>query len=124
MWLQLWMRCNEGLQRLVVICSPWLTPPTTVCISEHGHDGELLVFALDSQQVPLPPQLLQRGANLHLSFLQQPLLDFVQSLTYREPTTDLELPFYFGVALHADYHSAGYLNLRCIWNLHPAGPSL
>lgn len=57
-WLQLRMHCNRSL-----------IPPTTVCITQHGHNGELLVFALNSQQVPFLPQLIQCWANLHLSLL-------------------------------------------------------
>lgn len=102
-------------------------PLTAVCVSQHGHDGQLLVFALGSQQVPLPPQLFQRRANLHLSLLQQPLLDFIQSLTCEEQ------PLSWRLFNHRPGRqtlptvtqvSKCYLNLRCTSSPRPAGPGL
>lgn len=59
------------------------SPPslTRVGISQHGDDGELLMFALRSKKVPLSPQFFKCRPNLHLTFLQQSLLDLQQGLT-------------------------------------------
>lgn len=59
-------------------------PLTTVGISQHWDDGELPVSALRSQEVPLFPKFFQRQADLYLPLFQQPLLDLVQRLTWKD----------------------------------------
>ena len=53
---------------------------TAVGVAHDGDDGEVSVFALGPDKVPLPPQALQSRPDLQISLLQQPLLHLQQSL--------------------------------------------
>lgn len=114
-------------------CSSIVPALTTVCISQHGDNGKVLVFPLSSQKVPLFPQFFQRWGNLHLPLLQQSLLDLPQGLTCKDqPPSWIFLLTSESSNQHPGRRtlpfiaqgSGCYLNLRCTLILHPAGPSL
>lgn len=81
-------KTNNNYNSCLLKRSPEFSTPspslTTVGISQHGDDRELLMFTLSSKKVPLPAQFFNCCPNLHLTFLQQSLLDLQQGLTCKD----------------------------------------